>query len=65
MLNVLEHILITWPSTQSDHRVYNEAIKELQSESLYELQRLAVKMPDHLLVSGISSLRLARILTRH
>ena len=51
MLKVLEHILMTWPSAQPTYKVYNEAIKELQSESLVELQRLASKMPDHLLVS--------------
>ena len=50
MLKVLEHILVTWPATHPDHRAYTDAIKELQSESLAELQRLAAKMPDHLLV---------------
>lgn len=51
MLKVLEHILVTWPATRPEHRVYTEAIKELQTESLSELQRLAMNMPDHLLVS--------------
>lgn len=51
MLKVLEHILMTWPSAQPAYKLYNEAIKELQGESLVELQRLASKMPDHLLVS--------------
>ncbi|RYP11473.1 hypothetical protein DL765_007782 [Monosporascus sp. GIB2] len=49
MLKVLEHILVTWPATNPEHRAYSDAIKELQSESLAELQRLAAKMPDHLL----------------
>jgi len=49
MLKVLEHILMTWPTLHAEHRAYNEAIKDLQSESMVELQRLAVKMPDHLL----------------
>lgn len=49
MLKVLEHILMTWPSTHPEHRNYNEAIKDLQAESLNELQRLAFKMPDNLL----------------
>ncbi|KAI1135441.1 ARM repeat-containing protein [Hypoxylon sp. FL0543] len=49
MLKVLEHILVTWPAMHTDYRVYTDAIKELQSESMLELQRLAVKMPDHLL----------------
>ena len=50
MFKVLEHILVTWPATHPDHRVYTDAIKELQAESMVELQRLAAKMPDHLLV---------------
>ncbi|KAI0893167.1 ARM repeat-containing protein [Annulohypoxylon nitens] len=49
MLKVLEHILVTWPATHPDYRVYTDAIKELQAESMVELQRLAAKMPDHLL----------------
>ncbi|KAI0012382.1 ARM repeat-containing protein [Xylariaceae sp. FL0662B] len=49
MLKVLEHILMTWPATQPNHRVYTDAVKELQSESMVELQRLAAKMPDDLL----------------
>lgn len=49
MLKVLEHILMTWPATHPEHRAFNEAIKDLQAESLNELQRLAFKMPDNLL----------------
>ncbi|CAK7266213.1 karyopherin [Sporothrix epigloea] len=50
MLKVLEHILMTWPNlSEPEHRAYNDAIKELQSESMVELQRLAIKQPDHLL----------------
>ncbi|KAI9147868.1 Armadillo-type fold domain containing [Paramyrothecium foliicola] len=49
MLKVLEHILMTWPTLQPEHRAYNDAIKELQGESMIELQRLASEMPDHLL----------------
>lgn len=51
MLKVLEHILVTWPATQPEYRVYTDAIKELQAESMIELQRLAINMPDDLLVS--------------
>ncbi|KAJ2998294.1 hypothetical protein NUW58_g362 [Xylaria curta] len=51
MLKVLEHILVTWPATHPEHQVYSDAIKELQGESMVELQRLATKMPDHLLAS--------------
>jgi exportin-5 len=50
MLKVLEHILVTWPTLQPDYRAFNDAIKELQGESMIELQRLASEMPDHLLV---------------
>jgi exportin-5 len=49
MLKVLEHILMTWPALEPQYRDYNESIKELQSESTVELQRLALEMPDHLL----------------
>ncbi|KHO01087.1 KapL [Metarhizium album ARSEF 1941] len=51
MLKVLEHILLTWPALEPEHRVYNDAIKDLQSESMIELQRLAAEMPDHLLLA--------------
>ncbi|KAI1751102.1 armadillo-type protein [Xylaria castorea] len=51
MLKVLEHILVTWPVTYPEYRVYSDAIKDLQGESMVELQRLAAKMPDHLLAS--------------
>lgn len=49
MLKVLEHILVTWPAPHPDYKVYSDAIKDLQGESMVELQRLAAKMPDHLL----------------
>ncbi|KAK3989669.1 putative importin beta-related nuclear transport receptor [Cladorrhinum sp. PSN332] len=49
MLKVLEHILMTWPALQPEHKVFNDAIRDLQTESMVELQRLASKMPDHLL----------------
>ncbi|KAI1438165.1 ARM repeat-containing protein [Xylaria sp. CBS 124048] len=49
MLKVLEHILLTWPTTHPDYKVYTDAIKDLQGESMVELQRLAAQMPDHLL----------------
>ncbi|SPO01337.1 related to MSN5 protein (multicopy supressor) [Cephalotrichum gorgonifer] len=49
MLRVLEHILMTWPALQPENRAYNDSIKDLQAESMVELQRLAAKMPDHLL----------------
>lgn len=50
MLKVLEHILVTWPSPKGpENRAFNDSVKELQSESMVELQRLATKQPDHLL----------------
>ncbi|KAL5597030.1 hypothetical protein BROUX41_006302 [Berkeleyomyces rouxiae] len=49
MLSVLEHILMYWPTLQPENRAYNEAIKDLQNESMVELQRLAAKVPDHLI----------------
>lgn len=48
MLKVLEHILMTWPAARPEHRYFNEAVKDLQAESITELQRLAYKMPDNL-----------------
>lgn len=50
MLKVLEHILMAQPIEYPNAPVYTEAVKELQAESAYELQRLAGKMPDQLLV---------------
>jgi exportin-5 len=50
MLKVLEHILMSRPTEQPEHAAYNEAVKELVTDGTYELQRLASKMPDQLLV---------------
>lgn len=50
MLRVLQHILLTWPALKPEYKLYNDAIRELQNESMVELHRLASKMPDHLLV---------------
>ncbi|KAF8866294.1 hypothetical protein BDZ45DRAFT_668118 [Acephala macrosclerotiorum] len=49
MLKVLEHILMSRPPERPEHTAYNEAVKELHAEGMYELQRLASKMPDQLL----------------
>ncbi|RFU73541.1 hypothetical protein TARUN_8703 [Trichoderma arundinaceum] len=49
MLKVLEHIILTWPVLEPEYRAYNDAIKDFQVESMVELHRLAVGMPDHLL----------------
>jgi len=53
MLKVLEHILMSRTVEQPDSSAYNDAVKELQVDGMYELQRLASKMPDQLLVSLI------------
>lgn len=53
MLKVLEHILMSRPVEQPGFSAYNDAVKELQVDGMYELQRLASKMPDQLLVSNI------------
>ncbi|PHH77160.1 hypothetical protein CDD80_890 [Ophiocordyceps camponoti-rufipedis] len=49
MLKVLEHILMTWPALEPEYRAYNDSVRDLQGESMVELQRLAAEMPDHLL----------------
>ncbi|KAG0647223.1 hypothetical protein D0Z07_7030 [Hyphodiscus hymeniophilus] len=49
MLKVLEHILMSRPVEHPEHSVYSDAVKELQGDGMYELQRLATKMPDQLL----------------
>lgn len=53
MLKVLEHILLTWPKLDPEHRAYNDSVKDLQAESMVELHRLAAEMPDHLLVRAV------------
>ncbi|PNP56453.1 hypothetical protein THARTR1_03149 [Trichoderma harzianum] len=49
MLKVLEHILLTWPVLEPAYGAYNDAVKDFQVESMVELHRLAIGMPDHLL----------------
>jgi hypothetical protein len=53
MLKVLEHIILTWPVLEPEYRAYNDAIKDFQVESMLELHRLAIGMPDHLLVGSL------------
>ena len=52
MLKVLEHILVSRPTEHPEHSAYSDAVKEYQTDSTYELQRLATKMPDQLLVGS-------------
>jgi exportin-5 len=49
MLKVLEHILMSRPAEHPEYLAYSDAVKELQADGMYELQRLAIKMPDQLL----------------
>lgn len=62
MLKVLEHMLLTWPALQPEYRAFNDAIKDLQGESMVEMQRLASEMPDHLLVRTVIA-RFKHVLT--
>jgi exportin-5 len=56
MLKVLEHILMSQPVEHPEYTAYSEAVKELQVDGMYELQRLATKMPDQLLVGATITL---------
>lgn len=49
MLKVLENLLTAQYAENPDYPAYSEAVKELHSDRLYELQRLANKMPDQLI----------------
>jgi exportin-5 len=51
MLKVLEHILMTRPTENPAYPAHSDAVKDLQHDCTHELHRLAMKMPDHLLVS--------------
>ena len=51
MFKTLEHLLLNRPNAHLESGPYADAVKDLQAEGMYELQRLAAKMPDHLLVS--------------
>jgi exportin-5 len=53
MLKVLEHILMSRPVDFPEHAAYSDAVKDLQTDGAYELQRLASKMPDQLLVGPL------------
>ncbi|CZT49951.1 related to MSN5 protein (multicopy supressor) [Rhynchosporium secalis] len=49
MLKVLEQLLTNKHIERLEFPAYNDAVKELHIDSIYELQRLASKMPDQLL----------------
>lgn len=50
MLKVLEHLLMTDPQERPEYPAYSDAVKELYSDAMHELTRLATKMPNQLLV---------------
>ena len=50
MLKILEHILLTRPVEYPANHAYTDAVKELLNICTTEIQRLAMKMPDHLMV---------------
>ncbi|KAL7270468.1 karyopherin [Rhizina undulata] len=50
MLKILEHILLTRPAEYLANHAYTEAVKELMNICTTEIQRLAMKMPDHLML---------------
>ncbi|EPS42298.1 hypothetical protein H072_3734 [Dactylellina haptotyla CBS 200.50] len=49
MLKALEYVLLTRLPENTPNGSYNEAVKDLQSTCISELQRLALKMPDNLI----------------
>lgn len=49
MLKVLERIIMTRPAERPEYPAYTDAVKELQSDCIHELQRLALKVPDQLM----------------
>jgi len=51
MLKVLEHILMSRPAEHPESTAYSDAVKDLHADGTHELQRLAIKMPNQLLVS--------------
>lgn len=55
MLKVLQQIIMARPVERPELAPYSEAVKDFQTESMYELQRLASKMPNQLLVMSPST----------
>jgi exportin-5 len=50
MLKVLEHLLMSRAVDKPEYQAYTDAVKELQTDSMYELRRIAIKMPNQLFV---------------
>jgi exportin-5 len=53
MLKVLENILMSRPTEYPEHAAYTDAVKDLHTDCMHELHRLATKMPDHMLVRDL------------
>ncbi|KAJ3569516.1 hypothetical protein NPX13_g6056 [Xylaria arbuscula] len=51
MLKVLEHILVTWPATHPEYKLYSDAIKDLQGESMDVYDQIAAKV-NEMVASG-------------
>jgi exportin-5 len=50
MLKVLEHLLMSRAVEKPEYQAYTDAVKDLQTDSMYELRRIAIKMPNQLFV---------------
>ncbi|KAK6524201.1 hypothetical protein TWF694_005861 [Orbilia ellipsospora] len=64
MLKALEYVLLTRLPENTPNPNYNDAVKDLQSTCISELQRLALKMPDNLIqVYGQLEMKINEIMT--
>jgi exportin-5 len=50
MLKVLEHLLMCHPAERPEYQAYTDAVKELQTDAMHELRRIAIKMPNQVFV---------------
>jgi exportin-5 len=49
MLKVLEHLMCQ-PAEKPEYQAYTDAVKELQTDAMHELRRIAIKMPNQVFV---------------
>ena len=59
---VFDYILDTKCPADPAYAAYTDAVSDLQAFSLHQLQRLAMRFPDYLIVSGASG-TLCQVLT--
>ena len=59
---VFDYILDTRCPADPAYAAYTDAVSDLQAFSLHQLQRLAMRFPDYLIVSGASG-TLCKVLT--